>query len=198
MNEAFNTFFEHDESAVVNNTDNLAFNPFADRVFFGNQDPGIFEPLLVTQRNPLSFAVKAQHDDVDLVSDLEILGWVADSSPGDVGDVEEPVEATEVDEDPVVGEILHHAFDEFSFLENLHGLLFGQTLFILENRLSRQHDIRTAAIEGNDASLDFLVEIVLETPVRQKVHQGSRQKSAYADVDRQPAFDSFEHFSGHL
>ena len=167
MDQPLNTLFEHDEGAVVNNADNLAFDPLAHGVFFRDQEPWILKTLFVTEGNPFPLAVKTQHHDVDLVTNLEVLRWMADPSPGDVGDMEEPVEAAEIDKDPIVGEVLHHPFDQLALFEDLHSLLFGKTLLVLENGLPREHHIRTTAIERNDASFDLLFEIVLETSVWQ-------------------------------
>ena len=42
-----------------------------------------------------------------------------DALPGHVGDVQQAVHATEVDEGAVVGEVLDDAFDRLSFLQGL-------------------------------------------------------------------------------
>ena len=165
MNESLDTFFENDEGPVVDDADDLSFDSFTDRVLFGDQDPGIFESLFVTQRDPFALTIETKYHDVDLVTDIEVLGWVAHPTPRNIGDVEETVETSEINKDSVIGQILDNAFDQFSFLEGGHGLFFDLALLLLEDRLARQHDVRTPAVEGDDPCLDLLLEIVLEPPV---------------------------------
>ncbi len=59
MDQAFDALFESDEGTVVDDAHDLAVNPLADRVLLGNENPGILETLLVSQRNPLTLAIEA-------------------------------------------------------------------------------------------------------------------------------------------
>ena len=100
---------ELDEGAVVDQADHLAVHPRAHRVLLVDQHPGVLGALLVAERDALGLAVELEHRDLDLVAHREVLGGVVDPAPGDVGDVEQAVDAAEVDEHAVVGDVLDHA-----------------------------------------------------------------------------------------
>ena len=57
------------------------------------------------------------------LADVEHLGRVVDAPPRDVGDVQQAVDAAEVDERAVVGDVLDHAVDDLALFEVLHQLL---------------------------------------------------------------------------
>ena len=78
------------------------------------------------------------------LADGEDLGRMVDAPPGDVGDVQQAVDAAEVDERAVVGDVLDHAVDDLAFLEVLHQLraLLGAGLF--EHGAARDDDVAAA------------------------------------------------------
>ena len=70
-----------------------------------------------SERDALTFAVELQNAHVDLFADLDDFGRMLDALPRHVGDVQQPVDAAQVDECAVIGEILHHALDGRAFLQ---------------------------------------------------------------------------------
>ncbi len=71
---------------------------------------------------------------------------MADAAPGDVGDMQEAVDAAQIDERAVIGDVLHHAFDDLLFGQARHqrGAFLG-TAF-LEHGAARHHDVAAAAV----------------------------------------------------
>jgi hypothetical protein len=71
---------------------------------------------------------------------------MVDAAPCHVGDMQQAVNAAEVDERTVVGDILDDAFDNLAFFEVLHDFrtLFGAAF--LEHGTARHHDVAAAAI----------------------------------------------------
>ena len=193
MDQTFDALFQNNEGSVVDDADYLTFDPLPDRILLGYEDPRILESLLVPQGDPFPFAIEAKNHHVNLVANLEVLGGMADAPPRDVGDMEEAVEAPEVHEHAVVGEVLDDAVDQLALFEGAHGLFLNLALLLLEDRLSRQNYVGTTAVERDDAGLDLLFEVVLEPPVRKEVNQRSWQKGADADVHRQPTLHAFQH-----
>jgi len=59
-----------------------------------------------------------------------------DALPRHVGDVEQPVDAAEVDERTVVGEVLDHAFDDRAFLQLVEELGALGAVFLLDDGAS--------------------------------------------------------------
>jgi hypothetical protein len=152
--------------------------------------------LLVTQGHALLLAIEAQHHDIDVVADLEVLARVSHPTPGDVRDVEQTVEAAEIHEHAVVGDVLDRTGDELALVQVGHGLLFGLPDLFFENRLARQHDVGAPTVERDDPGLDLLTDVVLKAAVGAHVHQRTGQEGADADVHRQTALDPFQHHAG--
>jgi hypothetical protein len=71
---------------------------------------------------------------------------VVDAPPGDVGDVQQAIDAAEVHERTVIGDVLDHAFQHLAFFEALDqiGALLGAGLF--EYRAARNNDVAAALI----------------------------------------------------
>ena len=84
--------------------------------------PRVFLRLLEAERDALGLGVVLEDLDGDLVADLEELGRVVDAAPAHVGDVEQAVDAAEVDERAVLGDVLDDALDDLALLEGLEGL----------------------------------------------------------------------------
>ena len=119
VDQALDAGLELDERAVVGERDHLAADALADRVAHRRVAPRIGLDLLQAQRDALGLRVEAQHLHLDLVADLEQLARVVDPAPGHVGDVQQAVDAAEVDERAVVGDVLDHAVDDLALLEAL-------------------------------------------------------------------------------
>ena len=106
MDQPFDARLELDEGAVVGQADDLAADARADRIAIHHVRPRIGDELLVAERDALGRRVVLEHDHVDLVVDLEELGGMPDAAPRHVGDVQQPVDAAEIDERAVVGDVL--------------------------------------------------------------------------------------------
>src|SRR4029079_11120200 len=80
-------------------------------------------------------------------------GGMIDAPPGDVGDVQQPVDAAQVDERAVVRDVLHDAVDNLTFFEILNQLLALLRTGFFENGAAGHHDIAAAAIHLQDLKL---------------------------------------------
>ena len=76
----------------------LPGDDLADLVRAGELLPRVFLRGLQRQRDALAVHVDVEHLDGDLLADLDDLGRVVDVLPGQLGDVDETVDAAEVDE----------------------------------------------------------------------------------------------------
>jgi hypothetical protein len=72
--------------------------------------------LLQAERDALTLAVEFQDADVDLLADLHNLRRMLHALPRHVGDVQQTVDAAQVDECTVVREVLDHTLDRRAFL----------------------------------------------------------------------------------
>ena len=78
-----------------------------------------------------------------------------DALPRHVGDVQQAVDAAEVDERAVVGEVLDHALDDRAFLQLVEQLRALGAVFLLDDRAAR-HDVVALLVELDDLELEVL------------------------------------------
>ena len=97
---------QFDKGAVVGNVHDLAGDADAREVLIRNERPGIGLQLLVSERNAFLLAIVLENLDGDLVADLEQFRRVIDAAPGKIRHVQQAVDAAEVDEHAVVGDVL--------------------------------------------------------------------------------------------
>ena len=112
--------------------------------------PRIVEQLLHAERDAVGLVVDLDDLDLHLLTDVEHLGRVIDAPPGDVGDVQQAVDAAEIHERAVVGDVLHHAVDDLTLFEVLHQFLTLLGAGLFEHRAARDHDVAAAAIHLED------------------------------------------------
>ncbi len=122
----------------------------ARRVFAADAFPRIGLELLHAEADALGLRVEADDLHLDLLADLQRLGRVVDAPPGDVGDVQQAVDAAEIDEGAVVGDVLDHAVEDLAFLEALDqlGALLGAGL--LQHGAARDDDVAARAVHLED------------------------------------------------
>src|SRR6202042_753552 len=117
-------------------------------------------------------------DDLDLhgLADGQHFGRVIDPPPCDIGDVQQAVDAAEVDERTVIGDVLDDAVDDLTLFEVLHQLLalFGAGLF--QNRTARHHDVAAAAIHLEYLERLRVVHQRRDVPDRTNIDLRTRQE----------------------
>jgi hypothetical protein len=109
VHQTFDARFDFHEGTVVGDVGDLAEQTGAVRVAARHAHPGIVAQLLQAQRDAVLLGVELQHLGGQFLTDLHHLGRVADTAPGHVGDVQQTVDAAEVDERTVFGDVLDHA-----------------------------------------------------------------------------------------
>src|SRR5581483_3557430 len=109
VDEAFDTGLEFHERAVGNEVDDLALDFGADGILGFDVVPRIGELLLEAEADAFLFFIDIENHDVDVLADLEDFRGVTDAAPAHIGDVEEAVDAVEVDERAEIGDILDGA-----------------------------------------------------------------------------------------
>src|SRR5215471_2613217 len=120
VDQAFDARLELDERAVVGDVGDAAMEARTKRVLRLDALPRIVQQLLHAQRDAVRLVVDL--DDLDLhgLADREHLGRVVDAAPRDVGDVQKAVDAAEINECTVIGDVLDHAVDDLTLFEVLH------------------------------------------------------------------------------
>ena len=196
MHQALDAFLQLDESAVVGEADGPSRDAGPGRVLLADADPRVGHTLLVAQRNALALGIEVQDDDIDLIADVEKLGRMGDAPPRHVGDVQQTVDAAEVDEGAVVGDVLDHTLEDVAGGELCEGVLLLLGALGLEDDLAGDDDVGASLVELDDLDADLLVDHRLEVAHRADVHLRAGEERADADIDRQAAFDPIDHEAG--
>src|SRR5438093_587799 len=110
-----------------------------------------------------------------------------DAAPRHVGHVEEPVDAAEVDEGAVVGDVLHRALEDDALLQHLERLGLERRALALEDRSPGHHHVPARAVELEDGEATALADVAVEVARRPEVGVRAGEERGHADVHLEPA-----------
>ena len=200
MHQAFDTSFDFDKRTVVGQVGDLAEQAGALRVTAGKTHPRIFAQLLDAKRHAALFLVELQDLGFDFLTDGQDFGRVTHTAPCHIGDVEQAIDAAEVDERTVIGDVLDNALDDGAFLQVFEQLLALFTHAGLKHGATRQHDVVALAIELDDLEFHGLAlegrGVLDGTQVDQRARQeradaSGHDREATLDLARDRARDEF-------
>lgn len=97
------------------------------------------------------------------------------TAPGHVGDVQQAVDAAQVHERAVIGDVLDHALDHGTFVQGLEQLLalFAHAGF--QHLAARQHDVVALAVELDDLELEGLALVGVSLTGRRSTSEPGRK-----------------------
>ena len=178
-----------DECAVRHEVDHLACHLAADGIFLLDLVPRVSLFLFQAEADPLALLVDVEHNHLEFLADAQHLGGMRDAAPAHVGDVQQAVQAVQVDKGPEVGEVLdgaladvarHHVVEEFRAL--------GGT-FLLDQLAAAEHDVLPLEIELHHLEIVGLADVRLEIARGGDVDLRRRQESLHANIHNQPTLD---------
>ena len=117
---------------------------------------------------------------------------MVDVLPGQLGHVDEPVHAAEVDEGTEVDHRGHHALAALAGLEVDQELAPLLLLGLLEPGPTGQDHVVAVAVELDDLGLDDPAHVGLELAHPAQLHQRGGEEAAQADVDDEAALDHLD------
>src|SRR3974390_1126672 len=131
--------------------------------------------------------------DLHLLANVEHFGRMIDAPPGNVRDVQQAVDAAEVDEGAVVGDVLHHAVDYLTLFEVLHQLLTLLGARLLQHGAAGDDDVASSAIHLQDLELLRHIHQGRDVADRADVYLAARQEGHRAvKIDGEAALDLVE------
>ena len=162
VNEALDTLLQLDEGTVVGNRDYPSADPASDRILRSDVLPWIGLQLFEPERDSLAVPINVEDLDLEIVADLTELGWVSDSTPRHVGDVEKTVHPSQIDEGAEVRNVLYDTFANLTHFElGLERVPLRRTLF-LENHPPAHDDISTPLVELQDLEFVLLADQLVD------------------------------------
>ena len=190
VHQTLDALFELHEGAVGHDVDHRAAVLRLRRVASFDAIPRGGGLLLETQRDALAIEVDAQHLDLDLLIDLNHLRGVVDPSPGHVGDVQQTVDAAQVDEHAEVGDVLDDAGADLALGDVLEQVFLEALTLFFEQLAARHDDVHALRIDLDDARADGLVDEVGDVVRPAQVDLAGGQEDVDAlHIDEQTALD---------
>jgi hypothetical protein len=180
VHQALDAGLDFDERAVVRQVRDLAEQARSLRIAPGNADPGILAQLLQAEGHAILLGVELEHLGGDFVADVEHFGGVLHPAPGQVGDVQQAVDAAQIDERAVIGDVLDDALDGGAFLQAGEQRLALGAGAGFQHRAARHHHVVPLAVELDDLELHGLAFVGRGVLHRAQVHQRPRQEGTDA------------------
>ena len=197
VNESFDAWLKFDERTVVGNVRHRALKSGTERILGIDVLPRIILQLLHAQADALRIRIDANDLHFDGVADSDDFGRVVDAAPGHVGDVEQAIDATEIDECAVIGNVLDHTVDDLTFGQTGHnvGALLGPGF--LQHGPPRHNDVTAPAIHLQNLERLLLVHQWSDVADRADVDLAAGKKCNGAiEIDREAALDLGENDPG--
>src|SRR5579862_1344497 len=195
VDEPFNSLLKFNERSVIGHADDASLHVRTLGIAVLGIEPWIRRELLESQRYALLVFVVLQNFDLNLIADIDQILGVSESSPGHVGDVEQAIEAAEIDERAVLGKILDDSGEDRTFLEMLQSLGSLLILFAFEQFLARDHDVAALLVQLDHGDFDGLALHAIEIANRPKIDLRSGQESVRAvNINGQTALDAIDHY----
>src|SRR6185437_14748267 len=131
VHQALDAGFQLHEGAVVGDVGDAAGEAGAHGVLGFHAVPRVGLQLLHAERDALGVGVDLDDLHLDGVAHGQDLARVGNALPAHVGDVQQAVDAAQVDERTVVGDVLDHAYADFALVQLRHqfGALLGAGFF---------------------------------------------------------------------
>jgi len=182
MHQTFHARLQFNEHTVVREIDDFPLHQGAHRILFADALPGILAQLLQSQRNAFLLAVERKNLDDDFFSLVENFRRLRDSSPRNVGHVEQAVDAAQVDKNAVVGDVFDNAFNNAAFRNGVEGFFLLQLSFRRHDRAPRQNDVVAFAIIFKNIEIQRLTDVMVQILDRTGIDLGSGQEGDDSDI----------------
>ena len=116
---------------------------------------------------------------------------MADSTPGEVGDMQKSIHASEVDEDPEIGDIFHCAFHNCADIHIEENFFSNFRQAFLNQDFVRKDDVFTQFIDFNDSEVHILTDQSVEVADGVNVDLRARQEGVDSEyVHHHTAFNA--------
>ena len=148
VDKTFNTWSDFNKCTVVSHNHNFTLNLVTNLEVSIKSIPWMWLKLLQAQCNATLFVVEVEDNHVKLLVERNDFLWVVNTAPREVGDVNQTIYATKVDEYAIRCDVLNNTFKHLTFFEFCNDFLLLLFEFSLDECLVRYNNI-----------LEFLVNL---------------------------------------
>ena len=196
VNQAFDARFQFDERPVAHHVDDLTLDLRVDGVLLDHVVPGILFLLFEAKCDFFFFAIDIEDHDLDLLVDADHFRRVPDAFPAHVSNVEQTVDAAQVDEGTKFRDIFHHTTSNLLRLELREQFFPIAFSLLFDERSAANDDIAPCFVNLQYFALNRTIDVVADIARASNVDLTSGQEYIDADVDQQAAFDFSGNFAG--
>ena len=159
VDETFYARSNFDECTIVSEDNDLTLDLVAHLEVSVEAIPGMWLELLDTKSDALLSFVELEDNDVELLVEANNFAGVRYTAPREVGDVDETIDTTEVDEGTVRGDVLDDPFEDLTLLKLADDLSLLSFEFSFDEDLMRYDDVLEVLVDLDDLELHSLVDI---------------------------------------
>ena len=142
--------------------------------------------------------VVADDLDLDRLADAQRVARVVDPAPGDIGDVQQTVDAAEIHESAVIGDVLDDPLKDLAFLEIGEELVARFGAGFLQHRAPRDDDVAAAPVHLEDLERLRGAHQRRDVAHRADIDLAAGEKRHRArEIDRETALDPAEDRAAH-
>ncbi len=196
VDQALDALVHADERTERNQLRDLTRNDLADLVGTGELLPRVLLGRLQRQGDTLAVHVDVEDLDGDLLADLDNLGRVVNVLPGQLGNVDQTVDATQVHEGTEVDDRGDDAGADLTLLQGGEERLADLGLGLLEPGTAGQDHVVAVLVQLDDLGLELLAHVGLEVADTAHLDQGGREEAAEADVEDETTLDDLDDGTG--
>ncbi len=190
MHQTFDSWLEFHKCAVVGDVGDLAEQARVLWVATVDAHPGIVAHLLETQGDTVFLGVELENFGCDFLTCSHHFAWMTDTTPCHVGDVQQAVNAAEVNECTVFSDVFDHAVNNCAFFQSFHHFGAFCTHGHFNHRAVAQHHVVAFAIKLDHFELQSFVLVRRQIFDRACLDQRTWQESTDTiDQHGQAAFD---------
>ena len=144
------------------------------------------------------FAVDVQDLHFDFLVDGDHFRGMADAAPAHVGDMEQAVDAAQIDKRTEFGDVLDDPLAELADFERVEQLLFLFGPLLLDQRPAADDDVAAGFVDLEHDALDRAADVIADVGRPANIDLAGRQKHVHsAHIDQQASLDLAGHDAGH-
>jgi len=190
VNQTFDTLFELGKAAIVGKVGDTRLDAGTFWITVLDRDPRIFAQLFQAQRYTVALAIELENLDFDFVANIDDFAWVLDALPRHVGDVQQAIDAAEINERAVIGKVLDDTFDGHAFLQRRQQCIAFCAVGFFQHRATADNNVVTFLVEFDNFKVERFAFKVRGFAHWTYINQRPRQKRAdRVDIDSEATFD---------
>ena len=197
VNKTLDTIFKFHKGPVTHYVDNSTLADRFNRILLCHFRPRARRALLHPKRNFFTITVNVKYLHFYFLVNRDHFAGVPNSSPTHVCDVQQSINATEINKSTEVSDILYYTSANLTNFKSLHELFLALRSFLFDQCSTRNNNVSTGLINFQNKALDRTVAIVADVSRSPDIHLACWQEDVNSSyVDKEATFNLPEYKAG--